>query len=214
MPRMKKTPPIAIVLILLMIVMTSYSFMILFFQTTQPRHSSVSLASPDQVQAFEPTSSSSSWISPDGSVSLKIDLNYDSEDSKTYTVSVHPELKEQADQLIFSKTVSAEVSYQVPYNTWSPDNKYFFLKEVSGGDEQILVFKADGEPFRNGQSILNLTEFFAEKLPQFSLKEVTGWASPTLLIANAHGSDEQTDGPSFWFEVTSTSFIRLSGNFN
>ena len=58
-----------------------------------------------------------------------------------------------------------------------------------------------------------MEELFAQKYADYKITDVTGWAAPTLLVVNTDKLDG-TVGPSFWFDVASLSFTRLSTRFN
>ncbi|OGM56819.1 hypothetical protein A3A50_03820 [Candidatus Woesebacteria bacterium RIFCSPLOWO2_01_FULL_38_20] len=143
--------------------------------------------------------------SPDGKDSLTIQEKIDKESIKyTITTSLG---------LIFTKTVSKSDNLSLPFNSWSPDNKYVFIKEVSNGISNFYVLSSSNKPFPNNVKYLNVTESFANKIPDFKLQDITGWAAPTLLIVNSDKNNE-SQGPSFWFDITSQNFIQLSTRFN
>lgn len=99
----------------------------------------------------------------------------------------------------------------IPFNAFSSDNSYVFLKETKDGEYHYLVFKSSGELFANGQAFLDVTPLFAAYTKTYTISDVTGWADPTLLVVNA----TSTNGTlySFWFDVASHSFIPLENVF-
>lgn len=109
------------------------------------------------------------------------------------------------DQQISTKRIGPGEEFLVPFNTWSPNNKYFFLnlKKIIG--DEYLVMKATGE-----ESLI-VSELFVQAYPENTIVSVTGWASPTLLILNAK-SEKEAD-MSFWFDVQTHKFFRLSTYF-
>lgn len=114
------------------------------------------------------------------------------------------------EQIIFTTTASASSTLSIPGNSWSPDNKYIFLQEkIAGNGLTFLVLKTSGEVFSNDQKYLDVGAFFAQKQPKYMMTDVTGWASPTLLIVYTK-TDTGEKGPSFWFDITSLSFIQLA----
>jgi len=117
------------------------------------------------------------------------------------------------DKLIFKKTEGLTESFSIPYNTWSPDNVYFFLKEATPSVNNYYVFYVSGNLLPNNAQYVNIQELFAQKLPDFTLVDVTGWAAPNLVLVNTKTKQEGRD-VSFWFDVPGLSFIQLSTYFN
>ncbi len=116
-------------------------------------------------------------------------------------------------KLIFTITVATPITLSVPFNTWSPSgNQYVFIQEHEPTITHNFVFKANGAQFANGSEFLDINNIFDQKKTGFLLGEVTGWASPTLLVVNSKKADG-TAGPSFWVDVTSRSVMRLSTTF-
>lgn len=144
-------------------------------------------------------------ISPDGTETLTVNKT-ENESSKSY-------LFKATTGLNFDKNVSKEGTISIPLNTWSPDNKYLFLKEQNSGGDNYLLFSSSGKSFSEGELYLNVSTIFAEKNQEFKIKEITGWASPVLLVINTK-TDTNENGPSFWFDITNRGLIRLSSTFN
>ncbi len=117
------------------------------------------------------------------------------------------------ENIIYTKTTTTSDNFSIPFNTWSPDNKYIFLKETDEQTNSFLALNASGVPFKNGSQFINVSDVFKEKLKEFVLKDVTGWAAPTLLILNTNKADG-SEGPSFWFDIPSQTFTLLSTRFN
>jgi hypothetical protein len=149
-------------------------------------------------------------LSPDGKKTL-IMKEKDEQQGKTY--SVYTSEPEATPTAIFSKTVDYNSSIEIPFNTWSNDNKYVFLKERFASDSAYYVVESTGTPISSDTPYLNISEYFKNRLPLYVLEDVTGWASPTLLVVNTK-TLEGNEGPSFWFEIPSHSFIQLSSRFN
>lgn len=114
---------------------------------------------------------------------------------------------------VFSKTVGNGSTISIPFNTFSPDDKYFFLKETNGTAQNYFVLASSGSPIATDSQTLSVSDLFAKKVPDYELKEVTGWADPTLLVVNTDKKDG-SQGPSFWFDLSTKSFILLSRRFN
>jgi len=111
--------------------------------------------------------------------------------------------KQGNQKLILTKTFLGSGGMSVPVNSWSPDNKYLFLKEENATMSSFLVFKQSGDNFSTGESYLDIVPLFLARKSLYTLADVTGWDSDTLLHV-------VTTGPPFWFEVPSKSFIQLA----
>ncbi|MEK7079054.1 MAG: hypothetical protein AAB929_03200 [Patescibacteria group bacterium] len=148
--------------------------------------------------------------SPDGTKSLLMKKRR-AEDQTNY--SFFTSSSSEYPQLIFARDLDESHSLTVPYNTWSPDNKYFFLKETTPTVNNYFIFNASGVPLKDEIKYINIQDLFSQKQPDYSITDVTGWADPNLIIVNAK---KNNDGQlvSFWFEVSSQSFIQLSTYFN
>ncbi len=110
--------------------------------------------------------------------------------------------------LLFQTTVPASEKIELPFNTWSPDNKLVFIVKKGGGMTNYMVFRADGAAFANGEKFMDVATIFAQKQPELSLIDVTGWDSDTLL--HVHAAKDGKNGPSFWFEIPSGAVIQLA----
>lgn len=110
---------------------------------------------------------------------------------------------------LYSKTVSLG-HMELPFNSWSPDDKYVFVSENTGGIKRFYVFKANGETFSNGEEYIDVIPKFESANTGLKLENVTGWDSENLLhISTLLENGEK--GPGFWFEIPSKAIIRLSG---
>ena len=137
--------------------------------------------------------------SPDGEMNLIMRATANNSEI-TYTFSVEDKDK-KGKKTIFTKSLSQEFSMSLPPNSWSPDNKYVFIKQTSPQSfSDYFVFKADGEPFAGGEEYISVVPAFNSKVTNYTLSEVTGWDSPSLLhIFTDNGNNEQ--GPSYWFGI-------------
>ncbi len=151
----------------------------------------------------KPENMQDSMISPEGSETLTVKKEV-GEGTVNYLITT-------TNGLSYTKTLAGGGSLSIPFNTWSPDKKYVFLKE-DGEKSNYYVFSASGKTFADGVSYLNVGEVFGKKVEEFKLLEATGWASPTLLVVNTTTQTGE-NGPSFWFDITNQSFIRLSSKF-
>ncbi|MBI3954829.1 hypothetical protein HY338_00165 [Candidatus Gottesmanbacteria bacterium] len=149
-----------------------------------------------------------SQTSPDGTKNLKMKKIPDSDGSYAFIFTVMDGTGANEHALYTAKVQNPE-NLSIPFNTWSPDNKYLFIQKNENG---ALVFKANGEPIINDQTFFNVEDIFNDKNKNVIPKIVTGWASPTLLIVNTVKEDK-SKGPSYWFEVPSQAIIQLSSQF-
>jgi len=149
--------------------------------------------------------------SPDGTKTLTMNHQQTSERMR-YSFYTASKPDEADRQLIFSQEFNTAQALSIPYNTWSPDNKYLFLRESSAAKENFYVFSATGKKFAADAQFLDTQALFAEKVEGYTIQDVTGWAAPELLLVNAQAT-EDGQKVSFWFDVTSQSFIRLSTYF-
>lgn len=155
-----------------------------------------------------PVNSSQTVHSPDGSlqVTLKsVELSGTQSAYVLNTSDIHGENRHS----IYKDTLSSDSTMQVPANSWSPDNKFIFISGNTPEGLKVLVFRATGEPFADGQQFIDLSKLFQEKLPNAVLRGVTGWDDPALLHVFTYNADK-TIGYSYWFDIWSKSFIQLA----
>jgi hypothetical protein len=147
--------------------------------------------------------------SPDGKNTLTVkEKQVEGGVVKTFSIT---DVADGSSHEIFSKTVDAETSLTVPQNTFSPDNKYIFLKEEN--DIQVRFFSLPTNPnLEKENKETYFTDFFQEQYPEFKIQDVTGWGGMTLIVINTKLS-EDSKITSFWYDVASGSFIRLSSRF-
>lgn len=149
-----------------------------------------------------------SQISPDGTKKLLLKTTQNVNGTRSYEVFTTDGSGNNT-QPVYTTILGRTDSLNIPFNTWSPDNKYFFLQKNT---TDALVLKATGEPIDGDQVTEDITDtFVAKNIPNHPL-ETTGWASPTLLIVNTTATDG-TRGPSYWFEVPTKAILQLSGQF-
>jgi hypothetical protein len=154
-----------------------------------------------------PVTSTTSQISSDGSqkVTIKTIQNRDA----TTTDEIFTGTMTQP---IYNISLNTTESISIPFNTWSPDNTYFYILENSVEGEKILVFHADGSPFGNGQSYLDLAAAYAKYGSNDTFDAATGWAGYNIIVINTKASDG-SQGTSYWFEVPDGSIIPLATKF-
>ncbi len=114
--------------------------------------------------------------------------------------------------VIYTAHTGSVTVLSLPANTWSPNNKYLFIKEVNPVVTTYLVMKGDGTPFGKDLPSLDVASYFAANYPGATITEVTGWASPYLLVVNIKNAAGAKQ--SLWFDITSHHFIPLAEYFN
>lgn len=145
--------------------------------------------------------------SPDGSMKIVVKKTFNTQTLANYTVSVS-EVSATFEKIIFSKNLGENQAIQIPDNSWSPDNKYLFLKENDNGKLSFFVLKATGGVFSDGKEYIDVVPLFEDKKYGFRLSDITGWDSNSLLHVFTV-SENDTKGPSFWFDVESKNFSVL-----
>lgn len=147
----------------------------------------------------------STVLSPNGKMLLKM-TKKTIQNSNVWKITAN-------DKEIFNATLPSEVNIELPFNAFSPDNKYIFLKETVGGMKSYPVLSTSGAPLgADGSSMIEFSSLFAQKYPDFKIVDVTGWGGVNLIVFNTDKA-EGGSGPSFWFEVPTHAFIRLSTKF-
>lgn len=96
----------------------------------------------------------------------------------------------------------------LPGNAWDPGEGYIFLENTENGIKTDLLLKTSGENFSDSEKMLDVGKLFREKKFPYLFKEATGWAGSNLLNIETTNEDK-TEGPSYWFEVSSGAFIQL-----
>lgn len=129
--------------------------------------------------------------------------------NKAYSFLVEETTEGSTKNSIFSKTVLAGTSFEISPNAWSPDNKYFFITEKSSNSINYLVFRRDGEYFSESEQYIEAVPRFIAKNTGYTLSDITGWDSETLLHMYSIKEDGAR-GPSFWFEIPSKAIIQLA----
>ncbi|MBF8250010.1 MAG: hypothetical protein HW400_611 [Candidatus Levybacteria bacterium] len=179
----------------------------------RPQFSLASNTSSLQIQTelIAPKVTISSQITPDGTKKVIMKVTENSDNTKTYEFSTADE-NGANEQYIFTKILDLTKSMTIPFNTWSPDNQYFFIQENAPDNKSVFVFKATGATFAEGVTFLDATDLFGKAATGNNFQEATGWASESLIIINTLKPDN-TKGPSYWFEVPSKAIIQLSTEF-
>ena len=149
--------------------------------------------------------------SPDGKFTL--DMKEDKgKDTVTYTFLMKDE-SSGSQKEIYTKTVPAGTTLSIPYNTFSPDNKFIFIKETGSSQTSYFALTTSGAPIAKDAQSFDISSLFRAKYSNYNITEVTGWGGMTLIVVNTDKIDGAA-GPSFWFDVSSGSFIQLSRRFD
>ena len=148
--------------------------------------------------------------SPDGKMTLKMQENKGRE-GVTYIFWILA--ADGSTKEVFRKTLPPVSSLSIPFNTFSPDNKYFFLKQNDPGGASYFALSTSEIPITKDSPTLDIGSLFTAKYPNYKISDMTGWGGLTLIVINTDKA-EGGEGPSFWFDVSSGSFIQLSSRFN
>lgn len=163
----------------------------------------------DKPQELISQSQESELHSPDGTMTLIMRTNSQNNESQTYSflvADIKGKDKKGNERLLFTKTIDPKEEMILPYNSWSPDKKYVFLKEKDkNGKLNFFIAKVSGGSFADGGQFLDVGAFFTQKKIAYKLNDATGWASPTFLNITTIGDDAKK-GPSYWFDINSLAF--------
>lgn len=148
--------------------------------------------------------------SPDGKWKLTM-KEEKGKDSINYTFTAGNTL-DGIQNVIFTKNLPLGESMSIPANTFSPDDKYVFLKHTSAVGDNYTALSVTGGPIKDVQT-LDFSSIFASKYEDYKITEATGWGGVNLIVFNTDKTSGGI-GPSFWFEVPSGAFTKLSNRFN
>lgn len=166
-------------------------------------------AIPSPTDIPQPSVHTFAMESPEGSKTLTLE-RVESSGLPLHSVFVHTG-SDQTEQIIMNSSTLYQ-NLSIPFNSWSPDTLYFFLKETTSDAADYFVFQSSGEPFSDDTRALSVQELFREQVEGYTIEDVTGWASESLLLVNT----KETDGDgkvSFWFDVPSQTFMQLGTYF-
>lgn len=144
--------------------------------------------------------------SPDGTKTLTIEKN-----GQFQTIFTSSKTDGQKIQIYKEETLGSN-KLEIPYNTWSPDNVYFFLEEKNPTFNNYFVFQSTGDLFPNNLPYVSIHELFNKNLPDYLIEDMTGWGGINLIVINAKNTTDNRK-VSFWFDVPSQSFIQLGTYF-
>lgn len=172
---------------------------------TSQANMSANLPGDVEIASAEPVSTLDEVHSADGAHNLITDKTVQSSGNTIYSLYT-ADIPQTAKNLIYETALPKGESLSVPINSWSPNNKFVFIKEQDSSSSSYMVFNASGDKFGDDQFI-DVGKVFDSKDNGFSLDDVSGWDSDTLLHIDA--SDEKGHAH-FWFEVPSEAVIRLA----
>lgn len=167
-------------------------------ETSQTNRETKSVITP--VEASGPIQKDS----PDGKLTLLMNTITD-KTGVTYTFTV-------SGKQIFVKTVDSSTTISIPYNTWSPNGKYIFLKEEGPGGIRFFALLTTVLSSDQNDQTADITNLFTKKYSDLKIGDVTGWGGMGEIVVNSVKSDG-TRGPSFWFEMPSHNIVQLSTRF-
>lgn len=162
-------------------------------------------AEPESLPTQALDSASYVMKSPEGSKTLVLDRKLN-----LYSLNVIANSSQQKTEIITNE--KGFTGLTIPFNTWSPDNVYFFLKEQTGPNIDYLVFQSNGSLFSNSLKFVSIGDLFKAKLPEYMIEDVTGWGGINLILINTKNTINNQK-VSFWFDVPSQTFIQLSTYF-
>jgi hypothetical protein len=150
--------------------------------------------------------------SPDGKYALQMRNGHETGGTILQTFYI-TSLENETPIKIFSNLSPSDNLISVPYNTFSPTNKYVILKYKKSSENKYMVLRTDGKDILTDSTPVEITERFNEKFPDYAITDITGWGGYTVIVVNTNTKDGKT-GPSWWFDMSNLSFIRLSTRFN
>lgn len=96
---------------------------------------------------------------------------------------------------------------ELPFNSWSPDNKQLFIQKRSGQMTEYFVYKANGEKYGE-DDYLDLMSYWTKSKIKYKVRDVTGWEGNDLLKVRT-SKEDGSNGPSFWFVTGTRRFLQL-----
>jgi len=119
-----------------------------------------------------------------------------------------PDKKSDSMITIYETTEYSNVQFSLPGNSWSPDNKQFFITKNTPEGDTHLVFKADGTGFKDGSHYYHVNDLWTNTKHTSKITSATGWGGNDLLILKTQLIDG-TNGPDFWFVTSTKGFQQL-----
>lgn len=178
----------------------------------QPKSVSQPDTIPQTYAEVVPKPKTTEILAPDGKQTLIVKAVMEKDGiNETFSISMNDGTPPTE---IYQKKLTEGDVISVPANTFSPDDKYIFLKEDNSGSLSYFVLRTDGKDMTTNSHITEFLSLFYQKYPDsFKVTDVTGWGGMTLIVVNTNNADGSI-GPSFWYNVATRSFIRLNDRFN
>ena len=194
--------------LLLIIIAVAVTGGLMFWRQSpqQPPIEEITTASPSP----EPILSVLSGQSADGEITLAMSRK---KGTDTTAWSLTASQANEAAKKIWSADLPHDTAISIPFNAVSPDNKYLFLKQEGPDKTRYLVLSTSGAPLFQDSQTIEFAELFESKQPDYKITAVTGWGGLNLIVINTDKIKGGT-GPSFWFDLSGHSFIRLSNRFD
>ncbi len=169
---------------------------------------------PSPTSSLEPvaevTEKETEVISQDGKHILTMRQTF-KEGLSTYAFFLSSD-KDKQKKVLYTTDFLDGVSYELPFNSFSPDGKFLFIKSKDAVGDRFLVFSTNISA-EKAQDPVEVGSLFAAKYTDLVLTDVTGWGGLGLLVLNSDNAEGKSV-PSFWYEASSGRFIRLSTRFN
>ena len=168
------------------------------------------------VQQTEPTQEItieekySEAISPDGKNKITMQTET-SELGVKYSIYLANAKSEET--LVYVATVPSTDTLSLPFNAFSPENKFIFIKHTSEDSVKYLSIPITKSFEVESSNAANVSELFSAAHPEYAITDVTGWGGISLLIVNTDKVGGGV-GPSFWYEAPTGRFYKLSTRFN
>jgi hypothetical protein len=150
--------------------------------------------------------------SPDGKLNLQM-VNEKQQDRSIIQTFTIISGEEEPPVEVYKSLSEDDSLISIPFNAFSPNNKYLFLKYEGGQGPKRIVIRTDGENIKGDEKSVEIEKSFYEKYPDFKITDVTGWGGYSVIVVNTDNK-EGTTGPSWWFDMSNFSFVRLSTRFN
>lgn len=150
-------------------------------------------------------------VSPDGKKTLAMVATKDQLGDK-YTLTLLTE-KSDEPEVVYQELFSSGAVVELPFNAFSPEGKYIFLKQTNQNGTTYLTIPIS-KGFETGvRPVTNVSEIFYSKYSDYVITDVTGWGGVSLLVVNTN-KVQGDKGPSFWFEASTGRFYKLTTRFN
>lgn len=172
-----------------------------------PVFQSIPLTSPTPTPS--PSPEVVSQLSPDGTKKVTLTITHH-KNSSTYQITTSAD--DDTNLVHIYSLTNTKDTLSLPFNSWSPDDTYFFLVRESPTEKGALVFRADGTPVTVVTPIPDVKDIFQSKVTTNLYDETTGWAADNLLVINSKTPDN-AKSTSYWLELPDLSVIQLATQF-